>query len=365
MISSGKPSPVRVALVGYGLAGSVFHAPLIGSTPHMVLTAIVTGDPERAKKAAADNPSAKVVGTVDEILSNAGDFDLVVIASPNNTHYSIAHRSLEAGLAVVIDKPMATTYQECARLVNLAREKSLPLSVFQNRRWDGDFLTVKYLIESEQLGEITRFESRFERWRPVIRPGHWREAGGPEDAGGLLYDLGSHLIDQVTYLFGRPNSIYGEVDCRRTGALVDDDVFVALSFANHLHVHLWTSVIACSGGPRFQIFGSKGTYVKYGLDPQEDALRSGKIPNDSSWGSEQPESWGTLTTEEGGQKVVKVIETVRGDYPAFYAAMRDAIIHGASLPVNPEESAEVIRIIEQTRAFASARESEELIPSGL
>ncbi len=355
MISSGKQATVRVALVGYGLAGSVFHAPLIGSTPHMVLKAIVTSNPERSKNAVADNPEAKIVTSIDDILSNAGDFDLVVIASPNNTHFSMATQCLEAGLAVVIDKPMATTYEECMLLVNMAREKNLPLSVFQNRRWDGDFLTVKYLIESEQLGEVTRFESRFERWRPTIRPGHWRESGGPEDAGGLLYDIGSHLIDQVTYLFGKPHSIYAEVDFRRPGARVDDDVFVALSFPNNLHAHLWTSVIACSGGPRFQIFGTKGTYVKYGLDSQEAALRNGHTPTESTWGSELSESWGNLTTEEGGQKVVKVIQTVRGDYPAFYTAMRDAIIHGANLPVNPEESAEVIRIIEQSRKFASEK----------
>jgi predicted dehydrogenase len=345
-ISSGKTQGVRVALVGYGLAGSVFHAPLIGATPQMVLGAIVARSQEKARKAAQDFPSCSVFPDVQEILDHAQDYDLLVVASPNNTHFDIAKRSLEAGLNVVVDKPMATNYAECMQLVDLSKSKNRLLSVFQNRRWDSDFLTARHLIESGQLGKVTRFESRFERWRPTIRPGHWREAGGPEEAGGMLYDLGSHLIDQALTLFGTPEQVYCEKDIRRPGGRVDDDAFVALSFADGIHAHLWASAIACSGGPRYQIFGTRGTYRKFGLDPQEDRLRAGQTPG-ADWGKETPDMWGELTSDEEGKIVTRKIESIAGNYPAYYAGVRDAILNGSTPPVDAASSAQVIRIIEE------------------
>lgn len=346
-ISSRKPGPTRVALVGYGLAGAAFHAPLIAATPDMVLGGLVTRDLERVAKARIRFPEAKIFSSTDDLFVNVQDFDLVVIASPNKTHYQLAKQALQAGLAVVVDKPMAATHVECLELIRLANHVGRPLSVFQNRRWDSDFLTVKKLVAEKRLGAITRFESRFERWRPAIRPGHWREAGTPDDAGGLLYDLGSHLIDQSLHLFGTPQSVYGELDIRREGGRVEDDVFVALSFAGGVHAHLWASAIACSGGPRFQIFGTKGTFRKYGLDPQEDALRSGMIPSDPNFGVEPATSWGQLFTDDAGAVTEKRLPSEAGRYVDFYQQINRAITDGAAVPVDPAEAAQVIRVIEQ------------------
>ena len=272
--------PIRVALIGYGLAGAVFHGPLISSTPGMSLATIVTGDPERRARASSDHPDAQLLAGVDTLWQRAADHDLVVVATPNRSHVPLGLAALEAGLPVVIDKPMAPTAEEGRRLVAEATERDLLLAVFQNRRWDGDFLTVRRLLSEDALGPIVRFESRFERWRPRVSPEAWRERGDPEEAGGLLFDLGSHLIDQAVVLFGPPRTVYAEVDRRRPSAEVDDDVFVALEHEAGVRSHLWMSVLAAIPGPRMRVLGMRAAYEKFGLDVQERALSEGAHPED-------------------------------------------------------------------------------------
>ncbi|HEY9789438.1 MAG TPA: Gfo/Idh/MocA family oxidoreductase [Candidatus Obscuribacterales bacterium] len=337
---------VRIALVGYGLAGSVFHAPLIQYTEGLEIAAIVTRDPVRQAAAQADFPEALIVDDVTKIWSNAGEYDLAVIATPNSSHAPLAMAALDAGLNVVVDKPMATTVADCEQLVAASRTNKRLLSVFQNRRWDGDFLTVSLLVRSNNLGSINRFESRFERWRPVPKANAWRETGGHDQGAGLLYDLGSHLIDQAMTLLGEPISVYAEMNARRAGVETDDDCFVALTFADGVRAHLWASAMARNPGCRFRLCGMKGTFEKRGLDPQEDALRAGRRPNTANWGAEPSEFWGNIWSERDGLNHEGRVETLRGDYPAFYQQMRDAIVNGAPVPVDPADGIKTLRVIE-------------------
>ena len=284
----------RVAVLGYGLAGRFFHAPFIAATPALELAVIVTGDEERRAQALGDYPGVTVVETAEEVWVRAAELDVVVVATPNRTHVPLGLSALEAGLAVVVDKPLAPTADEGRKLVEAARERGLMLTVFQNRRWDGDFLTVKRLLAEDALGKVHRFESRFERWRPELA-GTWRERA--EEAGGLLFDLGSHLVDQALQLFGPVDSVYAEVDVRHPSAEVDDDVFLALEHASGVRSHLWMSALAGQLGPRFRVLGNRAAFVKHGLDIQEEALRAGRRPGEPGWGEEPRERWGRLGVE--------------------------------------------------------------------
>ncbi|GAA3395257.1 Gfo/Idh/MocA family oxidoreductase [Streptomyces roseoviridis] len=348
-------SPLRVGLVGYGLAGSVFHAPLIAASPDLVLDTVTTGNPERAAQARAEHPDVRVAGSPEELLARAGELDLVVVASPNKTHVPVATAALEAGLPVVVDKPLAGTAAEARDLAALADERGLLLSVFQNRRWDNDFLTLRALVADGALGEVQRFESRFERWRPQLKGG-WRESGAPEEIGGLLYDLGSHVVDQALVLFGPVVRVYAESDVRRPGAQADDDTFFALTHAGGVRSHLWVSATTAQLGPRFRVLGSRAGYVKYGLDPQEAALREGLRPGPGAvWGRESEELWGRLGAGEspltgGGDPV----ETLPGDYPAYYAAVAAALRGTGENPVTAHEAAAALDVLEAARK--SARE---------
>jgi predicted dehydrogenase len=251
---------------------------------------------------------------------------------------------------VVVDKPLAPRATEARALVEHAARAGLLLTVFQNRRWDGDFLTVQGLIREGLVGQVTRFESRFERWRPEIRPGAWRERPAPDEAGGLLFDLGSHLIDQAAVLFGRPLAVFAELNRRRVGAEVDDDAFVALTHADGVRAHLWMSSVAAIQGPRFRVLGSAGAYEKYGLDPQEAALSAGERPGDAAWGTEPPEDWGTLKVGDD----TRALETVPGNYPAFYEQVAEAIRTSGAPPVDPMDAAGVLEIIEAARRSAES-----------
>src|ERR1019366_10053029 len=262
--------PLRVALIGYGVAGSIFHAPLISATPGMRIAAIVTRSPARQQQAQQDFPKAEIFAAVDQLWSQSAHFDLVVIAAPNRLHAPLGIAALNAGLPVVIDKPMAGSVADAENLIATSQNTGKLLSVFQNRRWDNDFLTVQQLLKATMLGPITRLESRFDRYRPEPRANAWRELSAPEEAGGLLYDLGSHLIDQAVQLFGQPTQVYAEMEHQRPGVRVDDDTFVALTFPSGIHAHLWMSVVARIIGPRMRLSGLRGTYEKWGLDPQED-----------------------------------------------------------------------------------------------
>ena len=343
---------VRVGIIGYGLAGAVFHAPLVATTPGMRVAAIVTSNPERQAQARRDYPEAAVFATVESLWSNRAALDLVVVATPNRTHVPLALAALDAGLPVVVDKPMAPSSAEAARLIEAAERAGKPLTVFQNRRWDNDFLTIQRLVAADLLGPLTRLESRFERFRPIPKAGAWRELDAPEEAGGLLFDLGAHLIDQALVLFGPPVSVYAEMLTRRPGAMVDDDTFVALRFAHDAVAHLWMSATVRRPGPRFRLVGLRGMYVKDDLDPQEEALRTGARPGMEGWGMEPPERRGKLWTQVGEVALASRVESAPGRYEAFYAAMRDAIRDGAPAPVNPRDALTALRVIEAARESA-------------
>lgn len=352
--SGSLQQSVRAGIIGYGLAGAVFHAPLVASTPGMEVAAIVTRDPQREARARHDFPSATIYGTAEEMLAAPERLDLVVVATPNRAHVPLGIAALEAGLPVVIDKPVAPSSAGAEQLIETARRTGKLLTVFQNRRWDNDFLTVRQLIAGDVLGPVVRFESRFERFRPAPTPGAWRELQDPEEAGGLLFDLGAHLVDQAIQLFGAPTSVYAEMAERRPGAVVDDDVFVALRFAGGQVAHLWASAVPRRAGPRFRVVGMRGVYEKWELDPQEDALRTGMRPGDEGWGREPRERWGRLTTDVGGLSVDGVVETLPGSYEAYYALVRDALTTNGPPPVDPAESLHALRVIEAARASARA-----------
>ncbi|MEV5505278.1 Gfo/Idh/MocA family protein [Streptomyces orinoci] len=354
--AEGTPgAPLRVGLIGYGVAGSFFHAPLIAATEDLVLDTVVTANPERQRQVLAEHPGARTAEDAEALFARAGELDLVVVASPNRTHVPLARQALECGLPVVVDKPLAATAAEAEQLAVLADARGLLLSPFQNRRWDADFLTLRSLLAEGTLGRVQRFESRFERWRPHPKGG-WRESGDPAELGGLLYDLGSHLVDQALTLFGPVSSVYAEADMRRPGAEADDDTFVALTHANGVRSHLWMSATTAQLGPRFRVLGSDAGYVKYGLDPQEAALREGLRPGDGphAWGTEPRSSWGRLGAGEspltgGGEPV----PTLPGDYPAYYSAIARALRTDGRPPVTALEAAAALRVLEAARMSAA------------
>jgi len=338
---------VRVALIGYGLGGAAFHAPLIAATPGMRLSFIVTGNLERAAQARERYPGVTTVDSADRLWERAGEIDLVVISTPNVTHVPLGLAALDAGLAVVIDKPLAATAEEGRRVVDEAHKRGLLLSVFQNRRWDGDFLTVRRLIADGALGDVHRFESRFERWRPTPRQG-WREHADPAEAGGLLYDLGSHLVDQALVLFGSATHVYAELDRRRPGVRVDDDAFVALTHASGVRSHLWMSHADGDDNGRFRVLGSRAAYVKHGLDTQEAVLRGART--DLELGEEPPGLWGRIGAGEDWRPV----PTERGAYADYYAGIARSLRDGTPPPVDPADAIAGLEII------AAARRSAEL-----
>ncbi len=342
---SEAASPLRVGLIGYGVAGSVFHAPLISAMPGLAVASVVTANPERRARAEADLPGVRVLDSADALWELADDHDLVVVASPNRTHIPFARAAIDAGLAVVVDKPLAATAADGRALIAAATAADVPLTVFHNRRWDGDMLTVRRLRAEDAVGAVTRFESRFERWRPAIRD-VWRERGAPEEAGGLLFDLGSHLVDQALLLFGRPRQVYAEVERRRQGAAVDDDTFVALAHPGGVRSHLWVSSVAALPQARMRLLGLGGAYVKDGLDGQEAALGAGRRPGDPDWGREPPERWGWLAR---GEETTR-IETEPGAYEEFYAAVRRWLREGGPAPVDPADAVAGLEVLEAARA---------------
>lgn len=347
---------MRVGLLGYGLAGSVFHAPLIAATDGLRLAAVVTTDPDRRAQVLRDHPGTRLFDRSEELVGS-GEVDLVVVATPNRSHVPMARLAIAAGLPVVVDKPLAATSAEGREIVDEARRRGVALTVFQNRRWDGDFLTVRRLIDDGVLGTVLRFESRFERWRPAIRP-RWREHAAPEDAGGILFDLGAHLVDQAVQLFGPVESVYAEIDLRRAGTAVDDDDFVALAHTGGTRSHLWMSALAAQFGPRMRVLGDRAGYTKYGLDGQEAALGAGRRPGDEGWGEDPPAQWGRVGTEGD----LREVRTEPGRYQAFYAGVEAALRAGTPLPVDPADAVAVLEILEAARRSAARREIVQVAP---
>ncbi len=343
---------LRVGVVGFGLGGSVFHAPLVAATPGLRLAAVVTGDAGRRAQAESTYPGVRVVDRAEALWDGAAldPVDVVVVTTPNATHVPLAEAAIAAGRHVVVDKPVAPTAAEARGLAAAARARGVLVVPYHNRRWDGDFRTVQRLVAEGALGDVHRFESRFDRWRPTPRAG-WKEAGGAGAATGLLYDLGPHLVDQALVLFGPVASVYAEADRRRPGgADVDDDVFAALTHASGVRSHLAASALAGQAGARFRVFGNRGAYVKFGLDPQEAALAGGARPGRAGWGVEPEGAWGTL----GAGDAARAVPTEPGAYERFYAGVRDAVREGAPPPVSIEDAVAGLAVIEA--AGRSARE---------
>jgi scyllo-inositol 2-dehydrogenase (NADP+) len=339
---------LRVALVGFGLGGAYFHAPLIAATPGMRLATVVTSNESRGSQARRDYPGVHVAATVQWLWDHAADHDVVVITTPNRVHGTLAMAALAAGLPVVIDKPFARTVAEARQIIHVAREKRLPVIPYHNRRWDGEYLTLRRLLDEGALGRILRFESRLERWRPELKGG-WRESGAAAEAGGLLYDLGSHLIDQALTLFGPVRAVYAELDRRRAGAEADDDVFVALTHASGVRSHLWTSAVAAHRGPRMRVLGERAAFVKQHADPQEAALRSGARPVGPDWGLEPPENRGVLT--DGAHE--EPVRSEPGAYQRFYGELAATLRGAAPPPVAPEDALAGLEILEAAQRSAA------------
>ncbi|HUY23214.1 MAG TPA: Gfo/Idh/MocA family oxidoreductase [Acidimicrobiales bacterium] len=343
------PADLRVALVGYGLAGSVFHGPLVAATPGLALTTIVTGDPSRRARARLDFPGAAVVGSTDELWADAGAHDLVVVATTTGSHVDVATAAVDAGLAVVVEKPLAPRAEPGRTLVDRAAAAGVMLTVFHNRRWDAEFLTLRRLVGAGVLGDVVRFESRFERWRPDPSVGAWRHELPADDGGGVLLDLGIHLVDQALVLLGPATHVTGEVASRRGGA--DDDVFVALRHASGAISHLWASAVAAAPGPRLRVLGREAAYVVEHLDGQEDQLRAGRRPGDPGFGVEPPLRWGRLRRGDDGEPV----PSEPGRWPAFYEGVAQALRGGGAPPVDPADAVRALQVLDAARR--SAREA--------
>jgi predicted dehydrogenase len=340
---------LRVALIGYGLGGRAFHAPLIAVTPGLRLTSIVTSNPERRAAAEADFTGVQVLACVDELWAMAGAHDLVVITTPNITHVPLARAAIAARIPVVLDKPMAATAKEARELVAEAKRQNVPLAPYHNRRWDGELITAQGLIASGELGEVLRFESRLDRWRPGAVPSVWRERGAPEEAGGILYDLGPHLIDQARLLFGPVLELYAELERRRSGAVVPDDVFIALRHAKGVHSHLWASALAAQTGARMRVLGTRAAYVKMDADVQEAALRAGGRADVPGFGEDTEDRWGRV----GAGADVRPIRTAKGDYARFYAKTVEWLRGGAPPPVDSADAIAVLDLIEAAQRSAA------------
>lgn len=334
--------PIRTAVVGFGVSGKVFHTPLIATDSDYSLDAIVTGDPERAAEAARLYPAAKIFPTADELFAAAGNFDLVVLGTPPATHFELAAAAIARGLHVVVDKPFVPTQEEGEKLIALAADAGVQLTVFQNRRWDADFLTLGRLVRDGALGQVHSLESRFEWWRPEGF-GNWRDSATPAEGGGLLHDLGAHLIDQAIRLFGPVAESHGEIANHGPNPEGgESEAFVSLLHESGVRSRLWMNGLAALPAPRFHVFGSAAGYTKWGLDHQEPDLAAGVLPTDPAYGVERETSWGILGV--GGTETP--VPPERGDYPRFYRELSGAIRGSGPLPVDPRESLQVLRIIE-------------------
>jgi len=334
---------LTVGLVGFGFAGKVFHAPVIRAVPGLRLTTIVQrhGAPDRPY------PNVDFVQGVDELLARA--VDLVVVATPNPSHHPIAKQCLLAGRHVVVDKPFTTTVAEAEELIELGREQRRVLSAYQNRRSTGDFDTVRNLVSQGVLGRVTSYEAHFDRFRPELRPGAWREQ--PHPGSGVWFDLGPHLLDQALLLFGAPQAIGADIRIERDGAAIDDAFDVTLYYPR-MRALLRGTMLAVIPGPSFVVQGTNGSFVKHGLDPQEEALKSGHTPDEPQWDVEPAELYGQLTTPEG----TRTIPTVPSSFTRYYENVRDAILGTAPLAVTPEHVLNIMRAL-VLAAASSARRS--------
>ena len=328
---------VTVGIIGYGLSGRIFHCAIINAVEGFKIKKIVTRDPHRKKQALVDFPDATVVDIPEEVFTDT-EIDLVVVCTPNTMHAELAGKAILAGKNVVIEKPFTVTSKEGEQLLKVAKKAGKQITVYQNRRLDSDFRTVCKVIELGKLGKLVEFESHFDRFRPEIKPNVWREE--PLPGSGNLYDLGAHLIDQALILFGIPNEVYGDIRCQRNGKV--DDNFEVILYYPDLKVTLKSSALVKEPLPRFILQGTRGSYVKYGLDVQEEHLKDGLRPVDKSWGAEPVSLWGILHTID--EKTV--IESEHGDYRDFYRNVYNSLVNGEEMMVKGEDALSVIRVIE-------------------
>lgn len=351
---------IRTAILGYGLSGRIFHAPFLRALDPFQVCAIVTADPAKQALARLDFPNVSCFDTAEALWADeALALDLVILCTPNASHFDLAHTALLHGKHVVMEKPFTVTAEEGRQLDALANSKQLCLSVYHNRRYDGDFKTIQSLIAQNTLGRLVQLESRFDRFRPALKDNAWREA--PLAGSGILYDLGSHLIDQALVLFGRPQSLYCECLNQRSGA-VDDGFAMTLTYDKGPRVLLSANSFVLAPSPRFALYGTEGNFIKYGLDPQEPTLRhylsqTSDKGNDAlllalqnpNWGAEDSRYWGQHYNPKGSSPIT----TENGDYKAFYEGVAAAILTQQPVPINAQAATQVIELIEA--AFESHR----------
>lgn len=339
---------IKTSLLSYGMSGEVFHGPLLEAHNGFDIVSIFQRNPDKPVRHAY-----RVAKDIQEIL-NDSSVELVIVNTPNETHFSFASEALKAGKHVIVEKPFTVTVQEADTLISLAKEHKKILSVFQNRRWDGDFLTVKKVIEQKLLGKLVECEIHYDRFRNYIESDTWKEEASP--GTGLLYNLGSHLLDQAIVLFGMPRYLDARIGIQRPGGKVDDYFDIRMEY-DGLNVILKSSYLVKEQGPRFILHGTEGSFLKSGIDPQEQALKDKKIPGTPGWGSEPEQWWGKLNTTLEGKAVDGPFETVPGNYLAFYDNIFAALREGQGLAVKPEEARDVIRLIEASQESSRQRKA--------
>lgn len=344
---------IAAGLASFGMSGKVFHAPLVSHHPRFELRHIVQ---RRGDDARDLYPGVLVSRSIDDLV-NSSDIGLVIVNVPDRFHYELAKRCLEAGKHVILEKPMTQTVAQAEELIEIAARQKKMLTVFQNRRWDGDFMTVCKVVRSNALGRLVEFESHYDRYRNFIQPDTWKERS--EEGTGILTNLGSHMIDQALVLFGMPGAVTAHLRIVRTGGEVDDWYDIRLHY-DELTVLLRASYLVKEPGPRYVLHGTKGTFVKYGLDPQEEALKNGADPTTPGWGTESVEWFGTMVTENGGVTKNAKLQTLPGNYSAFYNGVADCLENGFQPPVRPIEAANVIRVIEAAQESSSRRTTIEM-----
>ncbi|HEX5168424.1 MAG TPA: Gfo/Idh/MocA family oxidoreductase [Cyclobacteriaceae bacterium] len=332
-------NPITAAILSYGMSGEIFHAPLLSAHPGFRLVKIL----ERSKdKARLRYPDVAVVRALEDVLAD-DRVELVIVNTPHDSHFDLTKKVLEAGKHAIVEKPFVTCSAEGQQLIALASGKKLILSGFQNRRWDGDFKTIQKVIEEGMLGPLVECEVHYDRYRPEVDFTTWKESNGP--SSGILYNLGSHLIDQALTLFGMPESLTAMKGAQRKGGGADDFYDIRLKYKNH-HVILKSSYLVRESGPRFILHGINGSFIKYGIDPQEQALKESGIPGSAGWGREAEQDWGTINTQLNSLHYKGKIETLPGNYLEFYDNIYSAIREGKDLAVKPEQALAVIKIIE-------------------
>lgn len=331
--------PIATALLSYGMSGEVFHAPLLHALPQFKLHTVVQ---RRGQKAKDHFPGLAVVPTVEEVFNDPA-IELVIVNTPNETHLEFAANAIKAGKHVVVEKPFTVDVNEADALIDLAAKHKKVLTVFQNRRWDGDFLTVKKIIDEGRVGKVVEFEAHYDRFRNYIEQNTWKEEA--RLGTGIVYNLGSHMLDQVIMLFGMPDYVDARIGIQRPGGQVDDYYDIRMEYRDLL-VIVKSSYLVKESMPRYIIHGVDGSFVKFGLDPQEQALKDKKTPGRGDWGIEPEESWGKLNTQVNGTAFEGRIETQPGDYLAFYTNVFEAIREGKELAVKPQQARDVIQLIE-------------------